>query len=99
MAAAFFPKPGAGRVGVNTVITMSAGSQATSAFGPQTYLIRVATSGQPAFIKIGDGTPTAANTDVVLGANDHDYFVVTPGQKLAVIQGGTQGTLSVTEMQ
>jgi hypothetical protein len=96
--AAYFPKPGAARCGVNTVITMSAGSQATAAFGAQTYLIRVATGAQPAFIKIGDGTPTAGTGDVILGTNQIDYFTVTPGQKLATVQAGTAGTISIIEM-
>jgi hypothetical protein len=85
------------RLGVTTVITMSAGSQATAAFGTQTYQVRVATSAQPAFIKIGDGTPTAGTGDVLMPANCWDYFTVTPGQKLAVIQAGSQGTISITE--
>jgi hypothetical protein len=94
----FFPKALSSRAGVTTVITMSAGSQATAAFGAQTYQVRIATSGQPAFIKIGDGTPTAGTGDMVLGANIVEYFTVTPGQKLAVVQGGTAGSISITEM-
>ena len=54
--------------------------------------------GQPAFIKIDDGTPTAAATDPLMPANWVDYFTVNPGQKIAVLQAGTAGTLSVTEM-
>jgi hypothetical protein len=33
-----------------------------------------------------------------MGANQIDYFTVTPGQKLAVLQAGTAGKVSVTEM-
>jgi hypothetical protein len=94
----FFSKALSSRAGVTTVITMSAGSQATAAFGAQTYQIRVSTGAQPAFIKIGDGTPTAGTGDMILGANVVDYFSVTPGQKAAVVQGGTAGTISITEM-
>lgn len=88
------------RLGVTTVITMSAGSQATAAFGSQTYQVRVATSAQPAFIKIFDATSpssTASSSDVLVPANCWDYFTVTPGQKLAVVQAGSQGSISVTE--
>jgi hypothetical protein len=85
------------RLGVNTVIATSAGSQATAAFGAQTYQVRVATNAQPAFIKIGDGTPTASSGDVLMPANCWDYFTVTPGQKLAAVHAGTPGSLSVTE--
>jgi hypothetical protein len=88
----------AARLGTNTNITMSGSSQATAAFGAQTYMIRVATSGQPGFIKIGDGTPTAAATDPLIGANVVDYFACTPGQKAAVLQAGTAGSISITEM-
>jgi hypothetical protein len=87
-----------GRLSTNTNFTLSGSSQATAAFGAQTYQIRVATGAQPAFIKIGDGTPTAANTDPQIGANVVDYFLVTPGQRLACLQAGTAGTLSVTEI-
>jgi hypothetical protein len=62
-------------------------------------LIRVATGAQQCWIKIGDGTPTAATTgdSAIMGANTVDYFCVTPGQKIAVV-GGTAGPVSVTEM-
>ena len=86
------------RLGTNTTFTLSGSSQATAAFGAQTYQVRVATAGQPAFIRIGDGTPTATASDPVVPASWVDYFTVTPGQKLACLQAGTAGTLSVTEM-
>jgi len=78
--------------------TMSGSSQATSAFGAQTYAVRVATGAQPAYFTIGDGTPTAANTDSLIPAGWVEDFVVTPGQKGAVLQAGTAGTLTVTEL-
>jgi hypothetical protein len=87
------------RAGVNTTITMSGTSQATAAFGPQTYYLRVATGAQPAFIKVGDGTPVADTTSILVGTNVVDYFIVTPGQKAAALQAGTAGSISFTEMQ
>ena len=78
--------------------TMSGTSQATAAFGSQTYRVRVATNTQPAFFVIGDGTPTAAATDSVMAAGNAEDFDVTPGQKLAVLQAGTAGILTVTEL-
>jgi hypothetical protein len=86
------------RLGTNTTFTLSGTSQASASFGGQTRQVRVATGGQPAFIKIDDGTPTAAATDPLMPANWVDYFTVNPGQKIAVLQAGTAGTLSVTEM-
>ena len=88
-----------GRLGTNTTFTLSGTSQASSPFGPQTYCIRVATDDQPAYIEIGDGTPTASNTDPIMPKDSVDYFTVTPGQRIAVLQAGTAGILSVTEMQ
>jgi hypothetical protein len=86
------------RLGTAHTFTMSGTSQATAAFGAQTRVIRVATNTQPAFIIISDGTPTAANTEAVVPAGWVEYFIVTPGQKLAVLQGGTAGILTVTEL-
>ena len=86
------------RLGTVHTFTMSASSQATAAFGAQTYAVRVSTNTQPGFFVIGDGTPTAANTDNVMAAGISEYFDVTPGQKLAVLQAGTAGILTVTEL-
>ena len=88
----------AARAGVNTTFTTSASSQATAAFGAQTYLIRVATATNPIFLKIGDGTPTATSSDLVVGVNVESYFAVTPGQKAAVLQNTAAGQVSITEM-
>lgn len=79
--------------------TMSGTSQASAAFGAQTREILVSTSGQPAYVLISDGTPTAsASVGTLIPATWAIQFVVTPGQKLAVLQAGTAGTLSVTEL-
>jgi hypothetical protein len=86
------------RISTVHTFTMSGTSQATAAFGAQTYRVRVATNTQPAFVTIGDGTPTAANTDSVLPAGWVEDFDCSPGQKLAVLQAGTAGTLTVTEL-
>jgi hypothetical protein len=88
----------AARAGTNTTFTTSAVSQATAAFGAQTYLIRVATATNPCYLKIGDGTPTAAATDMVVGVNVESYFAVSPGQKAAVLQNTAAGQVSITEM-
>jgi hypothetical protein len=87
----------AARLGTNTTITMSGVSQATGTFSAQCYMVRVATGAQPGFIKIGN-SPTAAATDPLIGANVVDYFSVTPGMSAAVLQAGTAGSISFTEM-
>lgn len=86
------------RLGATTVFTLSGSSQASAAFGPETFQIRVATSGQPAYVKVDDGTPTATTSDALMPANWVDYVTVTPGQKIAVLQAGTAGLVSVTEI-
>lgn len=85
------------QTGKTTVFTMSASSQATSAFSSQTYQIRVATDGQPAFLEIGN-SPTATTSSMIVGTNVVDYFTVTPGQAAAVLQQGAGGQVAITEM-
>src|SRR5262245_52785843 len=101
MATGQWEKQPASRVGTNTNFTLTTASQATSAFGTQTYQVRVATSSAvtTCFVKIGDGSVTATTaSDAVMGANQIDYFAVTPGQKAAVIGGTAAGSVSISEM-
>ncbi len=86
------------RISTVHTFTMSGSSQATAAFGGQTRRVRVATSTQPAYFTIGDGTPTCAATDSVIPAGWVEDFDVNPGQKGACLQAGTAGTLTVTEL-
>jgi hypothetical protein len=81
-------------------------SAASTAFGPQTYQIRVSISGTGFVagtggvrVRIGDGTPTAVAADTFIPNIAVEYFTVTPGQKIAVLgnDAGT-GNLSVTEI-
>jgi len=86
-------------VGKTTVFTLGTTSQATSAFGTQTYQIRVSTSGTPCWLLVGDGSSVATTTNgMVLGTNLVDYFTVNPGQTAAVIAASASGAVSVTEM-
>jgi hypothetical protein len=89
----------ASRPGTNYQFNTTSTSQATSAFGSQCFQIRIATGGQTVWVKVGDGTPTAATTgdSMIVGANVIDYVTVTPGQRAAVV-GGTAGPVSITEM-
>jgi hypothetical protein len=85
------------RLGTVHTFTMSGTSQATAAFGTGTYMVRLATGAQPAFFALGS-SPTAAATDNLLGTNCVDYIKVNPGEKVAVLQAGTAGTITVTEL-
>lgn len=78
-------------------ITLGAASVAmTNAVGANIHCVRVIAT-QPALIAI-DQTPTATTTSVYLAANREEYFTIHPGEKVAGLQGGTGGTLYVTEM-
>ena len=104
-----FDKQDCSRQGASQNVAFAAAggaSAASTAFGAQTYQIRVSVSGTGFVagtagvrIRIGDGTPTAVATDPFLPNTWVEYFNVTPGQKIAVLgnDAGT-GNLSVTEM-
>lgn len=80
-----------------TVITMSASSQSTSAFNAKTLAILVSAT-QACHITIGDA-PTATANSFYLPANFPMIFGVAGSQKLAVIQDGTNtGKVTCTEL-
>lgn len=80
----------------NVVVATTSTSTASAAFGSQTYQVRVAAPAS-CFIKVGDGTPTAATTDALLPNTWVDYVTVSPGQRIAVFSATIQ-TVSVTEI-
>lgn len=80
-------------------ITVGAASAQSAVWSATTEEIRVVSTTN-CHINIGQN-PTAAATDnngFYLPANVVEYFHVTPGQRLAVIQDTAAGTLSVSEM-
>lgn len=85
------------RLGAAQEVTTGAASAASTAFGSQTYAIRIAATAACRFV-VGDGTPTATATDAYLPANEVEVFTVTPGQKIAAIQETAAGKLSVVEL-
>jgi hypothetical protein len=96
---AAFNKIPACRLGTNTTIAASTGGAvSTATISGQVYVVRVATTSSAVFIKVGDGSPVAGVTDPVLGANDHDYYICTPGQRVSILGTGAASTTSVTEM-
>ena len=84
---------GASRLGTVAVLSSTGSSSATASFGAFTTRVRIVSSAA-CNVRISDGTPTAVATDTALVANFPEYFIVTPGQKLASI--GT-ATLNITE--
>jgi hypothetical protein len=80
-----------------TAAYTSASASISNAIGSGVNVVRVATT-TAAYVKIGE-TPTAAATNsIYMVAGDPEYFVVTPGQKVAAVRVTTSGTLSVTEV-
>jgi hypothetical protein len=98
MGAMFLERQGSSRLSTAIAaqkITISGVSASSSAFGSQTYQIRVVAD-TACNIKIGDSGVSAGTSDMLLPANWPEYFTVTPGQKIAVI--GTNGSLYVSEI-
>jgi hypothetical protein len=86
--------------GVSDFITTSGTSQQSAVFGANTSEVRVVCIGNACYINIGSN-PTAAATDnnsILLPAGVVEYFHVTPGQRVAVIQDTGAGTFCVAEM-
>jgi hypothetical protein len=81
-------------------VATSATSVASSAFGAQTFRVRVATNvAAGVFYRLGDpaATPTATTSDIFLPASWVDIVHVTPGQKIAAISSAGTGTVTITE--
>jgi hypothetical protein len=83
----------------NVTCATSTVSAASSAFGTQTYAIRVV-SPSACFFRIGDPalTPTAVVTDAYLPPNWETFVLVTPGQKIGVITSTGTPLVSVVEL-
>jgi len=85
--------------------TLTATSQLSSPVGSQTYRVSLACSSTGigmggAYILFGDSTGiTASSTNgTLIPAPWQSDFVVTPGQRLALVEASTaHGTLSLTE--
>lgn len=86
-----------GRLGAAQEVTVGATSAASTAFGGQTYQIRISSTTACRYI-IGDGTPTALATSAYLPPNVIEVLTCSPGQKIAVIQEAAGGKLSVVEL-
>lgn len=89
----------------NVAFSPAGGSSTQStAFGSQTYWIRVSAVGvvdstnNGARIAVGDN-PTASSTTTLLPLNWIETIKVTPGQKVAALSNAaTAGSLNVTEL-
>ena len=92
-----------GKLGTNQNLTAGATTAASSAFGQETTLIRVALSpltGAGAHVHFAIGTaPTATTSSAFIPCGVIEYIAVSPGDKIAVLRGGaTSIDLSVCEI-
>lgn len=68
----------------------------TNAFGTGVHVVRLVSTTN---CHVAFGTaPTATTSDMYLPADQAEYFVVSPGQKVAAVQVDAGGNLNVTEM-
>jgi hypothetical protein len=89
----------------NVVYAVAGGASAQStAFGSQTYWIRlcavgvVSATADGVRISVGDN-PTASSTAALLALNWLEYVKCSPGQKIAVLgNNASTGVVSVTEL-
>jgi hypothetical protein len=84
--------------GTSDVVAYTSSSVQSAAFGANTHEIRVVCTSN-AWINIGDDpTASAADGSIYMPAGLVEYFHVTPGQQVAVIQDSAGGNLCVGEM-
>lgn len=68
----------------NQTVAISGVSAQSAAFNSSTKLVRVHTD-VACHVVVGGASPTATTSSMRLGAGQTEYFVVTAGQRLAVI--------------
>jgi hypothetical protein len=87
----------AARLGLvnNVAVATTSTSLASSAFGQETWQIRIAASAACTY-KV-DQAPTAVATDALLPPNWIEYVKVSPGQKISFFSATIQ-TISVVEI-
>jgi hypothetical protein len=85
------------RIGTTQTLAATGTSAIGSAFGAQSYLIRVV-GNTPLHIKVQDSAvaTVATTADPYLPANWPDFFTITPGQKIATIRASTDGIVTST---
>lgn len=68
----------------NQTIAIAGASAQSAAFATTTKIVRVHTD-VACHVVVGGANPTATTSSMRMGEGATEYFVVTPGQKLAVI--------------
>lgn len=81
----------------NVTIATTSTSVVSSAFGAQTYRVRISAP-IACYVKIVDSTATTSDaTEAYWPANNPEYLTVTPGQRVAVFSTTSTGVVSVYE--
>ena len=97
--ASFYPKQSACRQGAVQVVPYT-GTSATSAnpFGGQTYLARLSATSACFYLVTEAANPVAATVanGSFLPANWVEFVIVSPGEKISVIQAATNGLVTAT---
>lgn len=102
----YYPKYGQGRHGTSQALDFtSVSAGVTSAFGAQTYVVRLSTTA-PVHYKVygGEVSSTADSTFPLLHVNMVEYVGVAPGQKISAVKasGGSitsaDGRMTITEI-
>ena len=83
--------------GVTQALTSSGSSAASSAVGDQTYAVAI-TATENVYVTLG-GAPTATATNGMYLEQDWPHYLsIHPGEKVAVLQVSTGGTVYVSEL-
>lgn len=76
------------------VVAYTGTAAASTAFGGQTRMVRIAANSACHYL-IGV-TPTAAVTDTFLPANTIEYVTVNPGEKISAVRAASEGLVTAT---
>ena len=84
-------------LGADQAVAYTTSTQSSALGGTnQSFIVRlIATT--DCHILIGKN-PTATTTNTFLASKQYEYFAVTPGEKIAVVQDSSGGTLYISEM-
>lgn len=69
-------------------LTAGATSSVSTASAPAGTTLRVKAVDQPIRLVVGPGTPVATATSLLMSAGETEYFLVQPGDRVAVIRAG-----------
>ena len=91
---------GVAAIGTTQVFSVTNSSVASTAFGANTTMIRIAGSLGHCHYQIGSDPTASLTTSPMMPNNSIEIIKVSPGQKIAVIKDATvtASTVSVTEL-